>query len=301
WAADHFSAASQLARFALHGIGAARNLLGTPAIRAASRGLRRLNSSLPYYYGAWPRGARASKVPAESEPQLTPVLYFSSCANRIFAPDRQAVDQRDLAAVLAMVLKRAGYRLLVPDKLQQLCCGQPWDSKGWRDVAERKRTETIQQLQDAMPEQPLMVITDASPCALQLQAGQPSFELFELAEFLYQKVLPTLSIRKLTEPVLLHLTCSSQRRGSADQLLALTEACAEQVVVPADIHCCGFAGDKGFTLPELNAHALRTLKQQIPAGCQRGYSNSRTCEIGLAEHSGLPYQSVVYLLEEVSR
>lgn len=301
WAANHFSAASQLARFALNGVGVARNMLGVPAVGAASRGLRRLAPSLPSYYGAWPKGASKIQLPEATESQLTPVLYFPSCANRIFSPERQADDQRDVATVLSMVLKRAGYRLLVAEQLNDLCCGQPWDSKGWSELAERKRSETIKQLQHAMPAKPLMVITDASPCALQLQAGQPDFELFELAEFLYQKALPALTINKQTEPVLLHVTCSSQRLGSADQLVALTEACAEQVVVPADIECCGFAGDKGFTSPDLNAHALRTLKQHIPAGCQHGYSNSRTCEIGLTEHSGLPYQSVVYLLEAVSR
>ncbi|MEE2025267.1 FAD-binding and (Fe-S)-binding domain-containing protein [Alkalimonas mucilaginosa] len=301
WAANHFSAASQLARFALNSAGVARNMLGVAAVGAASRGLRRFAPALPYYYGAWPSGASKVKLPAATASQLTPVLYFPSCANRIFSPDRQAADPRDIPTVLSIVLQRAGFQLLVPDKLNDLCCGQPWDSKGWRELAERKRSQTIQQLQQAMPAKPLMVITDAAPCALQLQAGQPDFELFELAEFLYQKALPALTINKQTEPVVLHVTCSTQRRGSADQLVALTKACAEQVVIPADIDCCGFAGDKGFTLPGLNAHALRTLKQQIPSGCQRGYSNSRTCEIGLTEHSGLPYQSILYLLEEVSR
>ena len=300
WTAEHFATSSQLARFALNGLGVARNLMGASALGRISRGLRRIASSIPQYYGAWPRGAKSIQISAKP-PELTPVLYFPSCANRIFAPQQQAPDQRDIVTVLSKVLARAGYRVLVPENLPDLCCGQPWDSKGWRDLASRKRSDTIQQLQQAMAAEPLMVLTDASPCALQLQSGQPGFELFELAEFLYQKVLPQLTVHKLEEPVLLHLTCSSKRRGSADQLLALTEACVETVVVPADIECCGFAGDKGFVLPELNAHALKTLKQQVPKGCQRGYSNSRSCEIGLTEHSGLPYQSVLYLLEEVSR
>ena len=52
--------------------------------------------------------------------------------------------------------------------------------------------------------------------------------------------------------------------------------------MPAEIGCCGFAGDKGFTTPELNAYALRKLKASLEqAGVTHGYSNSRTCEIGL--------------------
>jgi D-lactate dehydrogenase len=67
------------------------------------------------------------------------------------------------------------------------------------------------------------------------------------------------------------------------------------------VTCCGWAGDRGFTFPELNAHALRLLPGALPAGCAAGYSSSRTCEIGLSEHAGVPYRSIVYLVDEASR
>lgn len=67
--------------------------------------------------------------------------------------------------------------------------------------------------------------------------------------------------------------------------------------VPEEKGCCGFAGDKGFTHPELNASALRKLRSQLPEGCEFGVSNSRTCEIGLTEHAGIPYQSIAYLVD----
>jgi D-lactate dehydrogenase len=88
--------------------------------------------------------------------------------------------------------------------------------------------------------------------------------------------------------------------GVERRLRGIAEACAEKVVVPERIECCGWAGDKGFTLPELNAHALRELKAQLPAACTEGYSSSRTCEIGLALHSERPYRSIVYLVDEVT-
>ena len=74
------------------------------------------------------------------------------------------------------------------------------------------------------------------------------------------------------------------------------------VLIPEGVGCCGFAGDKGFTHPELNAYALRKLRPQIEAaGIKRGFSNSRTCEIGLTTHSGVPYQSLIYLIDEVTK
>jgi len=85
--------------------------------------------------------------------------------------------------------------------------------------------------------------------------------------------------------------------GLDSDFLALAEACADQVFQPEEEGCCGFAGEKGFTTPELNASALGRLKQQLPDGCDSGYSNSRTCEIGLSRHSGIPYRSILYLVD----
>jgi D-lactate dehydrogenase len=89
--------------------------------------------------------------------------------------------------------------------------------------------------------------------------------------------------------------------GLDAKLAAVARACAAQVVVPDDVGCCGFAGDKGFTTPELNDHALRHLADAVPNGCGSGYSTSRTCEIGLADHAGISYRSLAYLVDEAIR
>ena len=52
--------------------------------------------------------------------------------------------------------------------------------------------------------------------------------------------------------------------------------------------------------PELNEHALRHLRDAIPAGCAGGVSSSRTCEIGLSEAAGVPYESILCLVERCS-
>ncbi|MFA6593124.1 MAG: hypothetical protein WCS67_07280, partial [Bacteroidales bacterium] len=71
--------------------------------------------------------------------------------------------------------------------------------------------------------------------------------------------------------------------------------CSSDVIVPEGVGCCAFAGDKGMSVPELNAYALRKLREQVKT-CPLGYSNSRTCEIGLETNSGIPYVSIVYLV-----
>ena len=99
--------------------------------------------------------------------------------------------------------------------------------------------------------------------------------------------------------VALHISCSAQQLGQSEKFNRLLQACCAEVVVPEGISCCGFAGDKGFVLPELNASALSDLAPQV-AGCSRGVSSSRTCEIGLSRQSGIEYQHIVYLLDLLS-
>ena len=101
------------------------------------------------------------------------------------------------------------------------------------------------------------------------------------------------------EPVALHLTCST-RLMKIDRIVCdLASLCSSEVFVPEGVGCCGFAGDKGMTHPELNAYGLRKLRGQIQdKGIRVGYSNSRTCEMGLQTNSGIPYRSIIYLVDE---
>ncbi|HNO14446.1 MAG TPA: hypothetical protein PKM96_09660 [Accumulibacter sp.] len=99
----------------------------------------------------------------------------------------------------------------------------------------------------------------------------------------------------------LHINCSVRRTATDAKLRAVVAACVEQIVEPAGVTCCGFAGDRGFVVPELNVHALRKIHDALPSACHEGVSTNRTCEIGLTEETGRPYRSVAYLLEECSR
>jgi D-lactate dehydrogenase len=83
--------------------------------------------------------------------------------------------------------------------------------------------------------------------------------------------------------------------------VAVAGACAEHVVRVDAVQCCGFAGDRGFTRPELNEHALRHLRDALPADCREGYASSRTCEIGLSEQAGFAYRSILRLVEWCTR
>jgi D-lactate dehydrogenase len=127
-----------------------------------------------------------------------------------------------------------------------------------------------------------------------------TMKLYEPVEFILEYLLPNLEIMPLQEAITVFPVCSMKKMGLEDKLVELAEKCAIKVIVP-ETNCCGFAGDRGFSFPELNKHGLRDLKTQLPEGIRYGYSTSRTCEIGLSLHSGISHQSIVYLVDDVSK
>jgi D-lactate dehydrogenase len=123
----------------------------------------------------------------------------------------------------------------------------------------------------------------------------------EPVQFVLEYVVPRLTFHRLPVTVAIHTTCSAEKMGLAAGLKSVAEKCAERVIIPHGVECCGWAGDRGFTVPELNAAALAPLKTAIPNDCEGGYSTSRTCEIGLSVHSGVQYQSILYLVDKATR
>jgi D-lactate dehydrogenase len=178
----------------------------------------------------------------------------------------------------------------------------PFHSKGMFDAAASKAKQTEAALLKASNNGQYPIYSDTSPCTLRMKESiDQGLQIFEPIQFIDQFVMKQLQIEPIETPVALHITCSSTRMGLADSLTKIATACAKQVIIPDQISCCGFAGDKGFSTPELNQSALRTLKDSLPENCTEGFSTSRTCEIGLSYHSGIEYKSIVYLVERCSQ
>ncbi|TAH48940.1 MAG: (Fe-S)-binding protein, partial [Betaproteobacteria bacterium] len=251
--------------------------------------------------GAWKAGMpkpQPAGRPSSGTRQGDKVVYFPTCAGRMFGAD---TPEAALSATVIRVLERAGYAPIVPDGVDALCCGQSFASKGLADDADRKSAELEAVLRRASEDGKYPIVLDASACSLRMKtflAGR--LPVYDLVEFAHDALLPRLMLTKKADPVLIHLNCSARRMGFEAKLTKLAKACAEQVTLPPEVKCCGFGGDRGFVVPELNAHALRKLHADIPAGCCGGYSSNQTCEIGLTAATGLPYRSIVHLLDDCS-
>jgi len=90
------------------------------------------------------------------------------------------------------------------------------------------------------------------------------------------------------------------KAGGLPDLLTVATAHAERVIVPRSAECCGFAGDRGFLVPELTESATRAEAAEVrglPEGSDASlYSTCRTCEIGMTRAVGRPYLSVLHLV-----
>jgi len=181
-----------------------------------------------------------------------------------------------------------------------LCCGQAFESKGYLTQADRKSKELTDALLVASNNGEIPVLCDTSPCLYRMRAmSDKRLQLLEPIEFVLIYLMKRLKFTPLDVKVAVHPTCSTRKMGLEEKLEQLARACAREVVMPREVYCCGFAGDLGFKLPELNASALKDLHVHV-CTCEAGYSTSKTCEIGLSLHAGIPYRSILYLVDEAS-
>jgi len=304
WLADHFSTAVQGTRFMLHAANGAHLIMGTKALSKTSSAFSKLSKGrVPLWTPAMPQPLHRLHLPKPAPQDERPrVVYLAACVSRAMGPSARDQEQKPLLDTTRALLEKAGYQVIFPDNLNDLCCGQPFASKGYAEQAERKHQETLDALLKASRGGLDPIYCDTSPCTLRLMQGltDQRLDLYDPVRFIRTHLLDRLDFAPQEAPIAVHVTCSTQHLGEAQALIDIARRCAKEVVIPEGIHCCGFAGDKGFTTPELNAHALRSLKNAVQV-CSEGISTSRTCEIGLSRHGEIDYHGLVYLVDRVSR
>ena len=303
WLAAHFHRTLQGARVLLHVANGARMLMGAPLLGRTSALLHKASAGhVPQWTPAMPQPVRNLDLPPFSDDARPRVVYLAACISRAMGPAFADTEQTPLIDKTRRLLEKAGFQVVFPEDSDNLCCGQPFASKGYPEQAERKKQELVDALLKASRGGLDPIYCDTSPCTLRLvQDGLDSrLRLHDPVKFIREHLFERLEFTPQDKPVAVHVTCSTQHLGEAQGLIDIARRCAREVVIPEGIHCCGFAGDKGFTTPELNAHSLRSLKDAVQI-CEEGISTSRTCEIGLSTHSGIDYHGLVYLVDRVTR
>lgn len=299
FAADHYAGVKSGLKGALRMATAGETVLGDLAMSGLCRWLHS-GIRLPLWTPATPKAYNIPKslraLVSSAVVSTSKVVYFPSCINQMMGlPKHHHAVDKPLVEEMVSLLTKAGYEVIFPENMSSLCCGTIWESKGMPEIADRKTKELEDALWKASEEGRYPILCDQSPCLHRMKHKIKRMRLYEPSEFILEFLADRLDFHKTDTPVAIHLTCSMRLMHKTDKMLDLARMCSTNVVVPEGVGCCGFAGDKGMTHPELNKYALRKLKDQVKS-IPVGYSNSRTCEIGLATNSGIPYVSIACLV-----
>lgn len=236
-------------------------------------------------------------------------VYFQTCVSRTMGG---YPDSPSLPETIKTVCERAGIHLSIPD-VAGLCCGTPFQSKGYPEAATEVFSETIRQLFNQTDSGRIPVVVDTSPCTYTFL--HPDFQLSEETTTLYsalafvdsvtflaKTVLPRLKVGEKYPSAWFHPVCSVIKMGILPDLSEIARLTTVDGRIPEPSGCCGMAGDRGMWFPELPEQAQKNEKEQFSIHPAKGYfSSSRTCESGLSEHTRFPFKSVWHLAEEVSR
>jgi D-lactate dehydrogenase len=310
--AKHWKAVEPLARLSLWGAHAFSSLFGVKPLTALTTVARSVVSPdlMPAVPGPMPRAA--SELP-KTDRKGAAAVYFCACINRMFGRDPAGAAVPSLAEAFVSLSKRAGKPLWIPRDVAGLCCSTPWKSKGYR----RGHKHMAQTVADAMWRWSeggvLPIVVDAASCTLgfkediatQLEGERKKqYESLKIIDSIAwcHDLLPNLTIPHKLRRAAVHPTCSITQLGLAGALKEIARCLADDVEVPIGTTCCGTAGDRGLLHPELVVSATREVRLVLIDRPFDAYlSANRTCEMGLRHATARPYESFIFLLEELSR
>lgn len=291
-------------RIGLDFVNISHTILGSSIMGAIAGGMRSISGNrIPAWNRYMPKGSSKIKHSIANVGKNDKVIYFPSCINRTMGKSKDyAKNDVELTKKTEQLLIRAGFTIIYPEGLNNLCCGMAFSSKGYKEEGNRKLQELEKALYETSDGGRIPILFDMSPCFYTFHQGYTNKEIkvYDPIEFMLEFVMPRLEVKNPRESITVFPVCSVKKIGMEQNLKKLAEMCANKVTY-IETNCCGFAGDRGFTYPELNAHGQRHLKEQIPTDCHEGYSTSRTCEIGMAEHSDVNFKSIFYLIDEVTK
>lgn len=299
--ANNFSTTLKGVRFGLKSANLMHKVLGTSNMQKFTKTLRTISKNrVPKWSITMPK-AISINLNFEQKQRDKKVVYFPSCLNRTMGLNSISKEDKELFDVTVELLQKANYQIIFPNNLSNLCCGMPFSSKGFNEASSTKSLQLEESLLNASEFGEYPILCDTSPCTKKMiESFSHKLSIYEPIDFTLEFLTKELDFTPIDEPITIHTTCSSRKMNLEDKFKTLAQLCSTTVIIPSDVKCCGFAGDRGFNFPELNSSALRYLKEQT-ANAKMAFSTSKTCEIGLSESSGLDYNSIFYLVNQVTK
>ncbi len=308
--ARNFATVEPVMRVALRSGHLVQSLFGPRVMPFITRVMKAFGASHQWS----PEMPKAAKAPLPvTTLEGAQAIYFPACISRMMGHLPGEAEEMSLVEALVKVSARAGVPVHIPLDVEGTCCGVPFSSKGYDEAHRFTVNRAIEKFWKWSQEGRLSVVMDTSPCTYGMvssrayltpenQAKFDKLKIIDSTAFAHDVLLPKLQVTHKVGSVALHPVCSVTKMNLLPKLENVAKACADTVVVPRDAGCCGFAGDRGFTHPELTASATKHEAREVNAQSFDGYyASSRTCEVGMTRSTGEVYRSFLYLLESATR
>lgn len=236
------------------------------------------------------------------------VVYLPSCISRTM---KDAEDDFNIISSIVELSNKAGVKVYIPDDKSLGCCGTPFASKGYEEASKIILKDLINKCWNWSEAGRLAIISDNSPCSYSLKTCSKFLEktekekwekmkFLDIVEYLDKYIIPNLDVKLKNKKILIHPVCSIEKMGLTENLITILKKVASEVEVPKNISCCGFAGDRGFSHPELTNSALEAEEKDINSTCYDEYlSTSFTCEQGLKRKTKRNFTSIIKVFLDI--
>lgn len=278
-------------------------IFGESTMRNITGGLKKIIPVMPL----WSNQLQATNGKIEGDRNGS-VVYFPTCINRMMGGAKD--NKKSVPQTFMSVSDKAGIKVLIPDDINGMCCGQLFSSKGYNDAYVFTVNETVKKLWKWTSEGKIPVVLDVSSCTHTLHSCRPALtdenkayfdqlNIIDSIDYLYDHVTPKLKDIRKKDSIVLHPVCTLKKMGLESKLFMLADHFAERVDVPVNSGCCGMAGDRGFLFPELTASATAPEAAEVKTSPYGGYySTAKTCEMAMSDAVGKNYESILYLVDE---
>ncbi len=242
-----------------------------------------------------------------------PPQFISACIYRMFGRDPERPAAPSLAETLVSLsdalANRCGFR-----RMSLACAARrrgdlkaiAEDTNTWHKLLPTRSGDgAMEGPSRSLSTQPRAPSVSKEDIATQLEGKRKeqyeSLKIIDSIAWCWD-LLPKLTVSRKLRRVAVHPTCSITDLGLVGPLKQIAGSLADEVEVPIGTTCCGTAGDRGLLHPELVVSATREVRLVLIDRPFDAYlSANRICEMGLRHATGRPYESFVFLLEELSR
>lgn len=301
--AKNFGATAFIVGLAVKAGDGINRVFGESAMRNITGGLRKIIPAVPL----WSDQLQSTEGEIKGHSDGS-VVYFPTCINRMMGGAKE--NKKSVPQTFMSVSEKAGIKVLVPDDINGMCCGQLFSSKGYSDAFAYTANETVRKLWRWTSGGKFPVVLDVSSCTHTLQHCRTilsdenksyfdQLNVIDSIDYLHDHILPRLQGVRKKESIVLHPVCTLKKMGLEGKLFQLASFFADRVDVPLLAGCCGMAGDRGFLFPELTASATAPEAGEVKRKNYSGYySTAKTCEMAMSDAVGKNYESILYLVDE---